>query len=418
MTILLINHYAGSPAHGMEHRPFYMAREWVRAGHDVTILAATHSHLRTQNPAAGEEIIQGIRYRFLDTPSYQGNGLGRVRNMLAFVSSVWRQARRLADELKPDIVIASSTYPLDIYPARRIARLAKKQGAKTHGAGTHRAKARLIYEVHDLWPLSPMELGNIPAWHPFIMGMQKAENDAYRSVDRVVSMLPKAEAHMRAHGMAPEKFAYLPNGIDVSEWKEATEPLPALHREALEGLRAQGRFIVGYAGSHGVANALHHLIDAACLLAGQPVTLVLVGQGPEKDALQSRAMGVDNVVFLPPLAKGAVPALLDAMDALYLGWNRVPLYRFGISPNKLMDYMMAAKPVIHSVEAGNDPVAESACGLSVPPEDPEAIARAITQMMATDPAERAAMGARGRAFVVDQHDYRVLAQRFLEVMEA
>ncbi|MNX29123.1 putative glycosyl transferase [compost metagenome] len=250
------------------------------------------------------------------------------------------------------------------------------------------------------------------------MGMQKAENDAYCVADRVVSMLPKAEAHMREHGMAPEKFAYLPNGIDVQEWEASADPLPELHREVLERLRAQGRFIVGYAGSHGLANAMHHLIDAAPKLAGQPVTLLLVGQGPEKDALQSRAQGMDNVVFLPPLPKGAVPALLDATDALYLGWNRVPLYRFGISPNKLMDYMMAAKPIIHSVEAGNDPVAESACGLSVPPEDPEAIASAITRLMAIDPAERAAMGASGRAFVKAHHDYRVLAQRFLEVMEA
>ncbi len=408
MTILLINHYAGSPAHGMEHRPFYMAREWVRRGHDVTILAATRSHLRTQNPEAGEQVIEGIRYRFFDTPSYQGNGLGRIRNMLAFVGAVWKEAGRLAVELKPDAVIASSTYPLDIYPARRIARAAKAHGAK----------ARLIYEVHDLWPLSPMELGNIPAWHPFIVGMQKAENDAYRSADRVVSMLPRAEAHMRAHGMAPEKFAYLPNGIDVPEWEAATDALPEAHREVLARLRAQGRFIVGYAGSHGLSNALHHLIDAARLLEGLPVTLVLVGQGPSKDALQSSAAGMDNVVFLPPLPKGGVPALLEAMDALFLGWNRVPLYRFGISPNKLMDYMMAAKPVVHSVEAGNDPVAESACGVSVPPEDPEAIAQAIRTLMTTDPAERAAMGARGRAFVRAHHDYRILAERFLEVMEA
>jgi glycosyltransferase involved in cell wall biosynthesis len=387
----------------MEHRPFYMAREWVRRGHDVTILAATRSHLRTQNPEAGEVTLEGIRYRFYETPAYQGNGLGRVRNMLAFVSGIWRDAHRLAAELKPDVVIASSTYPLDVYPARRIAR---------------KAQARLIFEVHDLWPLSPMELGNIPAWHPFIMGMQKAENDAYRSADRVVSMLPKAEAHMRAHGMAPEKFAYLPNGIDVPEWEAATDALPEAHREVLARLKAQGRFIVGYAGSHGLANALHHLIDAARLLEGLPVTLVLVGQGPEKDALQSRAQGMDNVVFLPPLPKGAVPALLEAMDALYLGWNRVPLYRFGISPNKLMDYMMAAKPVVHSVEAGNDPVAESGCGVTVPPENPEAIAQAITRVMALDPAERAAMGARGRDFVKAHHDYRVLAERFLEVMEA
>lgn len=403
MTILLINHYAGGPAYGMEHRPFYMAREWVRAGHDVTILAATHSHLRTRQPLPGDETIAGIRYRFVETPPYQGNGLGRVRNMLSFVTQIWREAGRLARELKPERVIASSTYPLDVYPARRIARL---------------AGAKLVYEVHDLWPLSPMELGNIPAWHPFIVVMQKAENDAYRSADRVVSMLPKAEAHMRAHGMAPSKFLYVPNGIDLQEWEAASEALPETHREALEALRAQGRFIVGYAGSHGVANALDTLLDAARLLDGQPVSLVLVGQGPLKADLQSRARGMDNVVFLPPVSKGAVPALLEAMDALYLGWNRVPLYRFGISPNKLMDYMMAAKPIVHSVEAGNDPVAESACGLTVAPEDPEAIAQAIRALREMEPAERAAMGARGRDFVRAHHDYRLLARRFLEGMEA
>lgn len=408
MTILLINHYAGGPPFGMEHRPFYMAREWVRLGHDVTILAATQSHLRTHTPDPGDMHLEGIRYRFLPTPAYQGNGLGRVCNMLAFVAGLTRNADRLAAELKPDAVIASSTYPLDMYPARRIARLARKHGAR----------GRLLFEVHDLWPLSPKELGNMSSWHPFIMGMQKAENDAYRAADRVVSMLPKAEAHMRAHGMAPSKFAYVPNGIDVQEWEAATEPLPEAHREALGRLRAQGRFIVGYAGSHGLANALHHLIDAAPRLGDAPITLVLVGQGPDKDALQSRARGMDNVLFLPPVPKGAIPALLEATDALYLGWNRVPLYRFGISPNKLMDYMMAAKPVIHSVEAGNDPVAESGCGFTVAPEDPEAIAQAILRMRDLSPEEREAMGARGRAFVREHHDYRVLARRFLEVMEA
>ncbi len=403
MTILLINHYAGGPAYGMEHRPFYMAREWVRAGHDVTILAATQSHLRHRTPEAGDEWIAGIRYRFVETPAYQGNGLGRVRNMLAFTGRLWQDAAQLARELKPDVVIASSTYPLDLYPARRIAR---------------KAGARLIYEVHDLWPLSPMELGNMSRWHPFIMVMQKAENDAYRSADRVVSMLPKAEPHMRAHGMAPEKFAYIPNGIDLQEWEGETQALPETHREALATLKAQGRFLVGYAGAHGVANALQHVVDAGALLRETPATLVLVGQGPTKDDLQARAQRLDNVVFLPPVPKGAVPALLEAMDALYIGLGRAPLFRFGISPNKLMDYMAAGRPVISAIEAGNDPVGESGCGVSVPAEDAGAIASAVRRMMALDPAERDAMGARGRDFVRAHHDYRVLAQRFLEVMQA
>lgn len=403
MTILLINHYAGGPAYGMEHRPYYMAREWVRRGHRVTILAATQSHLRFRIPAPGDEWIDGIHYRFVDTPAYQGNGLGRVRNMLTFTTRLYRDAHRLARELQPEVVIASSTYPLDIYPARRIAR---------------KAGARLIYEVHDLWPLSPMELGNMSPWHPFIMVMQKAENDAYRASDRVVSMLPKAEPHMRAHGMAPEKFAYIPNGIALEEWAGAPQALPELHRETLERLRGQGRFLVGYAGAHGVANALHHVVEAAKHLADTPATLVLVGQGPTKDDLQAQAQRLDNVVFLPPVPKGAVPALLEAMDALYIGLGRAPLFRFGISPNKLMDYMAAARPVISAIEAGNDPVTEAGCGFSVPPENPEAIAEAIRRMLTLAPEARAAMGARGRDFVTTHHDYRVLAERFLEVMKA
>ena len=127
MNILLINHYAGSTRHGMEFRPFYLAREWVRAGHKVQIVAASHSHIRATPPElAGkvlDEKIEGIAYRWYATPAYQGNGVGRVKNMLAFLWALWRDGRRLAREFKPDVVIASSTYPMDIWPAHRIAKL-------------------------------------------------------------------------------------------------------------------------------------------------------------------------------------------------------------------------------------------------------------------------------------------------------
>ena len=89
MNILLINHYAGSPRHGMEFRPYYLAREWVQAGHNVTIVAASFSHLRSRNPVISsvitEELIDGIRYVWLKSSSYEGNGVGRIRNMLQFI---------------------------------------------------------------------------------------------------------------------------------------------------------------------------------------------------------------------------------------------------------------------------------------------------------------------------------------------
>ena len=118
------------------------------------------------------------------------------------------------------------------------------------------------------------------------------------------------------------------------------------------------------------------------------------------------------------MARDAVPQLLSQFDVGYLGWRHQPLYRFGISPNKLIDYMMAGLPVIHSVDAANDPVAETGCGFSIPPEDARALADAAVRMKALSEAERSAMGNRGRSYVLKNQTYEVLAQRFLDGLAA
>jgi len=324
--------------------------------------------------------------------------------MLAFIGQLLRYHRQFVKDNNPDVVIASSTYPLDIYPAYNIAK---------------QTQAKLIFEVHDLWPLSPIELGGMPAWHPFIVVMQQAENFAYRLSDRVVSLLPKADSYMQEHGMAADKFTYLPNGVDVAEWKSHETPLPEQYSQLLTQLKQSGRFLVGYAGAHGLANVLSSLIDAAQLLRNQPVTFMLVGQGLEKFFLQQKVLqlNLDNVIFLPPVSRTSIPSLLAAMDALFIGLQKKAIFRFGVSPNKLMDYMMAAKPVIHAIEAGNDLVAQSNCGISVAPENPEAIAEAVKQLLNTPLAEREIMGMNGKAYILAHHDYRGLAKKFLTVMQ-
>ena len=105
------------------------------------------------------------------------------------------------------------------------------------------------------------------------------------------------------------------------------------------------------------------------------------------------------------------------MDVLFLGWQRRPLYRYGISPNKLMDYMMAAKPVIHAVEAGNDPVAESGAGISCAPEDPAAIAAAVRELGDRTAEQRRLLGQCGHQYVAENYDYAKLGRRFLEIMK-
>lgn len=390
----------------MEFRPYYLAREWVRSGHHVTMVAASHSHVRANQPNMTDrfthEVVDGIEYVWCETPAYRGNGVGRVFNIVTFLWRLrqWRQWLRQ----RPDVVIASSTYPADIAAARRIAR--------KHGAV-------LVWEVHDLWPLSPIELSGMSRWHPFIMWMQYAENLACRVSDVVVSMLPRADKHLLAHGMSADKFVCVPNGIDPHEWQIEHSAVESDILQFIEAQRSVGRLVVGYAGSHGVPNALDTLLDAARLLKHANLAFVLVGDGHEKAALQARAreLGLANFAMFPPIPKRQIPGFLKEIDIAYIGWQRVPIYRFGIAPNKLMDYMMARCAVLHSVDAGNDPVADAGCGLTVAPADPQAVANGLLQLANLTPEQRQEMGRKGQNFVLQNHVYPVLANRFIAAMK-
>ncbi len=339
----------------MEYRPYYLAREWVRAGHRVMIVAASFSHVRSRQPEVAERSARrhsttaGCPRRRTAATASAG-----CATSPSFLRQVWTMAPQLVAAFRPDVVIGSSTYPMDCWPARRIARL---------------AGATLVHEVHDLWPLSPIELSGMSKWHPFALLCQRAENSAYRHADLVVSMLPKVHAHMAAHGLDLARLAIVPNGISPDDWQATPQPLRADVQQALDAAHAASHAVVGYAGSMGEPNALDTLLDAAALSREKPLRFVLVGDGHLRAHLASRiaAEGLGNVALQPPVPKVQVPSLLGQIDIAFIGWQRVPIYRFGIAPNKLMDYMMAGCPVLHSVEAGNDPVAEAGCGLTVAP---------------------------------------------------
>ncbi len=404
MNILLINHYAGSPDMGMEYRPYYLAQEWIQLGHTVTIVAANYSHIRQINPSQSQKIrketIDGIDYIWIKTPKYKGNGVGRILNMFAFVNTLSRNAKQLSQQIKPDVVIASSTYPSDNYIAHDIAK---------------KANAKHIYEVHDLWPLSPMELGNMSPYHPFIMAMQHAENYAYKKADAVISMLPNTQVHMEKHGLDLRKWHYVPNGIYLPSFAN-TKPLEQTVVNQLDKLKH--KTIIGYAGGHAISNALNNIVEAARLLKDSTQhAFVFVGTGNEKDNLIQQAKGLNNVYFLDAIPKQQIPALLAYMDYLILAWNKEPLYRFGISPNKIFDYMMAAKPIIHAVDTPNTFVDEANCGISVPPENPQAIVDAITQLDQYTPTQLKTMGQNGKRFVLKHHDYKVLAEKMIDIFK-
>lgn len=403
MNILYINHYAGSVYHGMEFRPYFMAVEWVKAGHKVTMLAADFSHLRKKNPVIEKsfttEVIDGVDYLWVKTNKYHGNNIGRVRNIFSFIRQVSRRAKKLAAELKPDVVIASSTYPFDIYPAEKIAKA---------------AGARVYFEIHDVWPQTLYAMGKVTDKNPAMKFMQHVTDKALKDSHRVISILPAADIYLRERGIDDAKFRAVPNGILA---EDTSEPAPPEAEAVVKKLHDEGKFVIMYAGGHAISNALEDFIDAAALM-GEDKAIVLVGNGVVKPKLIQRAKdkGLTNVYFIDAVTKNQVLTMLKMADALYIGAKKSQLYKYGAGMNKFYDYLMAARPVINAVEAPNDPVRDSGGGLSIPAADPQAVADAADKISKMPPEERAEMGRRGVEYVKKYHDYRNLAKRFIEAL--
>lgn len=407
MNILLVNHYAGSPQMGMEFRPHFMAKFWLKMGHNVLIVCASQAHVRNMQFDFSEDFqiknIEGVDYFIIKTPKYSGNGLDRIKNMRAFIKGLNKFKSVIQKTIKADVVIASSTYPLDIYPCKKIAKL---------------SNAKLVYEVHDLWPLSPKELGGYSSLHPFIMVMQRAENFAYKHSDVVISMLPNAFSHMKEHGLTEDRFRHVPNGIIVDDWNINKE-IPTEFTELFNQQKAKNHKLIGYAGSHGVANALDSLLDAMIEIKQEPISLFLIGDGPLKSNLEKKAKDyeLENVFFLKPVNKSLIPSILDKLDILYIGLQNQSLFRFGISPNKLIDYLMAGKPIIQAINAGNDIVGDAKCGISIEPENPEKIIDAILKLSKLSKAESDELGSNGKKYCLKNHNYEVLAEKFIEYIK-
>jgi glycosyltransferase involved in cell wall biosynthesis len=405
VKILLVNHYAGSPQMGMEFRPYYMAKIWQDMGHEVRIVASSFSHLRSKQPdicESGSATIEGIHYHFIKTSVYHGNGLMRIINILTFVAKLRFSMNDIIKDFRADIVIASSTYPFEIYVCNRIAR---------------KLKARLIFEVHDLWPLSPQLIGGYSKWNPLILTIQKAENDAYRYCDKVVSLLPGTLKHMVEHGLKPEKWNYIPNGYYIDD-KAIETTLPETHQNVINLLKDKGAILVGYAGSIGLANDLHNLVLCQKQINDNNIHFIITGNGPEKEKLieSIEPENKNNFHFLEAVPKNTVPLLLKGMDILIISWSKSPLYKYGVSANKLFDYMMASKPIVQAINACNDPVTEANCGISVEPENPGLLAGAVRTIAGMSKSEREMLGMNGRQYVVSHHNYRMLAEQFIKVL--
>lgn len=409
MNILLINHYAGSKEYGMEYRPYYLAKEWVKQGHQVTILGASFSHLRQYQPQVKkdfqEENIDGIKYVWFKTPEY-GGSIARIKNMMTFLWKLRKNVIKIAEQYEPNLVIASSTYPLDNIPAHKIAEA---------------ANAKYCYEIHDLWPLSPMLIGGYSKYHPFILAMQYGEDYAYKHVDKVISLLWNAEGHCIERGLSSGRFVCVPNGYFPEEWTEDKYniPLPEEHQKVFD--RLKDKIIVGFAGGFAASGNVITLVKAAVELKERDdIHFVLVGKGPEQSSYEKviKDNSLRNISILPAVPKKLIPAINKHFDLAHLGGLHSELHQYGTSYNKMTDYMLCSLPIIQSVDEPGSVVERVGCGIRVEAENVRMVVDAITKLANYSDEERERMGNKGKEYVVNNLPWSKLAEDFLKPFQS
>jgi len=390
---------------GMEFRPYYLAREWVKAGYNVCIVAANYSHLRQNNPKnvkTGEiQEIDGVLYYWIKTNEYKGNGIARFLSIFRFCISIILSSKKIAKRFSPNFVIASSTYPFDIYPAKIISVL---------------SNAKLIHELHDMWPLSLIELGGMSERHLFVRFVKMAENYIYRNIDVEISILANTKNYMIEHGLIPSKFFHIPNGVDLYSISVGKD-LPPSYEYLLKTLKNRGKFICCFFGSHTKSYGLDYLLEAK--EENNDIALVYVGDGYFKNELikSVEEKAINEVYFLDPIPKEAIQSLLQNVDCIYVGTNGSSIFRYGISMNKLYDAMYSGKPIILAADSPNNIVKVSNCGKIVNPINTEKLMEALIELKEMSNSERREMGERGHDFVVRNCSYTNISLDFLEILE-
>lgn len=402
-TIWIINQYASTPETGMGGRHYYLAQELARQGHTINVIAGSYSHL-LKNPVnintdfQYENIDKNFNFIWVKLPEYKhAHSKKRILNEFLFSKKITKLTG--INSTQPDVIIHSSPSLISYFGAIYLAK---------------KLKSIYVFEVRDIWPLTLINLGGYSRNHPFIKLLQWIEDQAYQKAKYVFSNLPNAFEHMQFRGMSSDKFTWIPNGVSLSELGNKKP----LSQHILKQIPSN-KFIVGYTGTLGEANAMQYLLDAAAILNDQPdIHFILVGSGRQKLELitQAEALKLNNISFLDSIEKTQVQSMLEQFDACYIGWHKKDLYRFGIAANKIPEYMYSAKPVIHSFSGKGDFIQQANSGITVEAENPKAIAEAILELKNLPLKERNLMGQRGKEFVLNNLTYEKLATKLITTL--
>lgn len=398
MNVLYIHQYFCTRAGRSGTRSYEFARFLVQQGHRVTMLTSDSDLSDVRVPEGRSCVrttIEGIDVVAVRTPYSQHFGVaGRIQSFLRFMASSSWVACRLP---RPDVVLATST-PLTVGVPGMLA--------------SARHRVPLVFEVRDLWPEAPIQMGVIR--NPLVIaGLRAFERLVYRRSAHIIALSPGMKDGVVATGVDPSRVTMIPNCSDLDLFK----PAPARPAD-LDRYDLRGRFVVGYAGSMGDANDVEVLLDAAGRLAADPsIVFLLIGGGRQAEDLQARAarLGLANVRFAGSMPRQEVAEVLHAADVCAVLFKAIPVLATN-SPNKLFDALAAGKPVlVNSNGWTRKLVQDHGVGRYAEPGSGESLAAEI-RWLAAHRHEAAAMGRRARALAERDFDRQQQASVFSRVL--
>ena len=402
MKVLYFHQHFSTPAGSAGTRSYEFARRLVAAGHDVTMVCGSYATGDTglSGPfvkGRREGVVDGIHV--LELALAYSNDTAFLRRAMVFLSFA-RRTIGIALARDYDLVFATST-PLTT-------------GIPGIAARWLRGK-KFVFEVRDLWPELPRAMGVIR--NPLVLGaMSILERATYRSAHTCIGLAPGITEGIIAAGTPVERVATIPNGCDLELFGEGTEP-----HEEVPGVEPDD-FVAAYTGTHGKANGLDAVLDAAHVLKARgrrDVKLLLIGEGMEKARLMARAErdGLDTCVFLDRVPKTRLAEIMGRVDVGMQILDDVPAFYYGTSPNKFFDYLAQGKPVLVNYPGWvANLVKQWGCGWAVPPGDPQAFAERLIQL-ADDRDEARRAGRNARDLAREKFSRDELAGRFVQVLE-
>jgi len=398
--VWMLNHYAQEPGGAGGTRHYSLARHLLALGWSTTVIAASvELNTGRQRLIARENRritdFDGVKFLWVRTSQYKGNGGGRMLNMLAYSLRVLLPS--VTHNLpRPNVIIGSSVHPFAAWSGAILAR---------------RFRVPFIFEVRDLWPQTLVDMGRLSDDGFVTKALRCLEKWLYKRADRIVVLLPKAADYVVPLGVDADQIVWIPNGVELEGYPEPAQPPD------------RDQFTLMYFGAHGQANGLDCLLEAMAQIQKMPemahVRLRLIGNGPLKPNLitLARDLVLNNVEFGAPVPKHDIPALAVEADGFVFNLIDAPVFKFGISSNKLFDFLAAARPIVFCCDASNNPVEDAGAGITVRPGNPVELAKAIASLVALPAEERSAMGRAGRVYVHDNHDFRMLAAKLAATLD-